>query len=676
MRPASTSTRALFSVLVAVFAVLYPGLTRAESVPAECASDCWVLSKLTLRGAVGGDVAFELTGGVRSKEEQRIPLFGPPSDVRLDDVSLDGGRAAITFDSDRYYVLTSARAFTLRGRIKLGADQLLRVEGPVMAVDAYLTKGRLVEGDKLSGISSAVLHFDSAAESDDARTTKPKEPPVFRLSRAIRFGRETTFLYRLFTSQSTELGTVRLPLRFGEKIKEVQGSTGWIVDGETLLLPTTGREVELTIAGVLPATDTLRKFSPDDRSVYEWWMVEADPEHRVWTSGDAKLVETTQSPIPPSMPDAHVFLVQRSQVLEVTAKSLIRGEALAAVARTARRFVAITANGEVITDESVAFENNGLDNLMLLPAGRPMYLSTDAVSQPLLHVEAGQKEILVPFRPGPHSFRVQSLDNMRIWPLAGVLRVPASSYPLATSFANVTVGLPDTLRPIAVVGGDQTQWAFGKADLVAMLLGTVVAALAFRTKRTRILGALATAALWFVSHQAFVLGASVLFVAGSVFLILRFVRGNWRIGAVGAALVVALLGGRWAMLSDAATDARDIFAERPSLPMPEASVAAIAPDGSLDTKVGIRPVSMSFPLSDHYVQTGRQLVTQGKPFTPQVFFVTSTLVDILHCAWFLLVAMLVWAHKDQLLLARRRILALLTRRDDPLASPARAPLPF
>ena len=71
-------------------------------------------------------------------------------------------------------------------------------------------------------------------------------------------------------------------------------------------------------------------------------MIEADPEHRVAVGGEGKLVETTQSPIPPTMPGSRVYLVQRNQQIEVDAKSLVRGDVLAAVARTNRRFVAIT----------------------------------------------------------------------------------------------------------------------------------------------------------------------------------------------------------------------------------------------------------------------------------------------------------------------------------------------
>ena len=173
-------------------------------------------------------MTFELKGTVRANEDQKIPLFGPPSQVRLDDLSMDGGRPTVTFDSDRYYLITHAQDRSRSaGKMTLGSDQMISVIGPILALDAPLTKGRLVEGEKLSGLSATVLHFDPMTEDEQRGQPKPRQPPVFRLSRSVRFGTETSFVYRLVASQTTDLGTIKLPLAFGEKVQDVQGSTGW-----------------------------------------------------------------------------------------------------------------------------------------------------------------------------------------------------------------------------------------------------------------------------------------------------------------------------------------------------------------------------------------------------------------------------------------------------------------
>ena len=642
--------------------------------PPPCTEDCWQLAHLTIRGAANGPMTFELKGTVRANEDQKIPLFGPPSQVRLDDLSMDGGRPTVTFDNDRYYLLTRAKSFTLRGRITLGSDQMLSVVGPILAVDAPLTKGRLVEGEKLSGVSATVLHFDPMTEDAAAQAAKPRLPPVFRLSRSVRFGTDTSFVYRLVASYTSDLGTLKLPLAFGEKVQDVQGSKEWRVDGKELFLPTTGKEAEITISGSLPpAPSPLAPplvFKPDERSAYEWWMIEADPEHRVSVGGEGKLVETTQSPIPPTMPGSRVYLVQRNQQIEVDSKSLVRGDVLAAVARTNRRFVAITGTGEMISDESIAFDNNGLEHLMVAPAGKAMYLSTDGAAQRILHTEVGASEVLVPIRPGSHTLRVQSLADVRLWSLAGAVKVPGSNYPIATSSMEVTVGLPESMHPVAVLGGDRARWAYSRGDLLALALGAAVACFGFRTRKTRALGALVTAGLWFVSREGFVFASGGLFVVGSIFLASRFIRGTRLLVASGGLIVLALFGGKWALDGGTSYEpAREMFVDHPQIPSPEITHAAVAADGSLDTKAGITPVSLSLPTSEHYVQSSRQLVTKERPFEMRIVYMTQTLVTGLHLAWLFMFGMLGWLHRDRLAGLRARIIERLTRRPDPTAAP-------
>ncbi len=659
-----------------------PNMQAPREPAPPCTEDCWQLAHLTLRGAVNGPLTFELRGTTRANEDQKIPLFGPPAQVRLDDLSMDGGRPTVTFDNERYYLLTHAKSFTLRGKITLGSDQMLSVIGPLLSLDAQLTKGRLVEGEKLSGISATVLHFDPMTEDSASQAARPRQPPVFRLSRSVRFGTETSFVYRLVASQTAELGTITLPLAFGEKVQDVQGSTGWQAEGRQLTLPTAGKEAEITISGTLPPAAVGAPpliFKADERSAYEWWMIEADPEHRVAVGGEGKLVETTQSPIPPTMPGSRVYLVQRNQQIEVDAKSLVRGDVLAAVARTNRRFVAITGTGELISDESIVFDNNGLEHLMVSPAGKAMYLSTDANAQRILHTEAGASEILVPIRPGSHTLRVQSLADVRLWSMAGALKVPGSTYPIATSNIEITVGLPETVHPIAVLGGDHNRWAFSRGDLVAAALGIAVACFGFRTRKTRALGAVVMAGLWFVSREGYVFAGGGLFVVGAIFLASRFVRGTRLLFASGAILVAALFGGRYALGDGGATSepAREMFVDRPRVPSPEITHAAVAADGTLDTKAGITPVSLSIPTSERYVQSSRQLVTKERPFEMRIVYVTSGLLTMLQLAWLVMVGILGWLHRDRLAGLRARIVERLTRTPDPTAAPvADASPPF
>src|SRR5690606_28728398 len=101
-----------------------PSLAPPPEPPPPCEEHCWLLSQFTLRGDVRGAVSFELRGSVRAREEQRIPLFGPPGQVRLEGVTIDGGPAQIGFEGDEYFLLTKRRSFTLRGTLHLGTDHL------------------------------------------------------------------------------------------------------------------------------------------------------------------------------------------------------------------------------------------------------------------------------------------------------------------------------------------------------------------------------------------------------------------------------------------------------------------------------------------------------------------------------------------------------------------------
>lgn len=674
--------RAAMLAVIAFVCLLVPGFARADSTsgpdpkepPTPCTEDCYQLSSLTFRGGVTTALTFELRGTVRSKEEQKIPLFGPPGQVRLDDLVMDGGRPSITFDSDKYYLLTSAKSFTLRGKITLGTDQIVSVTGPLLTVDAHLTKGRLVEGEKLSGVANTVLHFDPMTD-DKTVVAKPSTPPVFRLARSIRFGTETTFVYRLVMSHSADLGTIKLPLAFGEKVQDVQGSTGWKSEDGELTLPTNGHDAEITISGSLPPSTTIRTFKADERSAYEWWMIEADPEHRVGIAGEAKLVDTSQSPIPATMPGPRVYLIQRGQHLEVDARSLVRGDVLAAVARTNKRFVAITGGGELISDESILYDNNGLEHLMVTPAGRAMYLSTDAVAQRILHTEAGARDVLVPVKPGQHVLRVQSLADVKLWPLAGAVSVPAGNYPIATSAMEITVGLPEHVHPLAVLGGDHSRWAFSRGDLIAVILGIALSCFGFRDRKTRALGALVTAGLWFVSREGYVFAAGGLFVVGAIFLASRFIRGTKLIVASGAVLIAALFTGRYVLVDGVTAEPhREMIAEHPSVPTPESSHAAVTSDGSLDTKAGVTPVSLSIPTSERYVQSSRQLVTKERPFVARIVYMTSTTIAILHFVWLALVGALAFLHRDRLAALKAALIERVTRRTDPTEAPVADPV--
>src|SRR4051812_41916290 len=111
-----------------------------------CDVHCFTIDRMRISGDVSGALAFEIRGDVLANERVAIPLFGPPSNVRIDSVT-DGGKPAIVgFEGDHYFVYTSARHFVVRGTFTLDRDQAITVPGPINALEADLAKGRVVEG--------------------------------------------------------------------------------------------------------------------------------------------------------------------------------------------------------------------------------------------------------------------------------------------------------------------------------------------------------------------------------------------------------------------------------------------------------------------------------------------------------------------------------------------------
>ena len=192
--------------------------------------------------------------------------------------------------------------------------------------------------------------------------TPAAQPSKVQIARALRITNEVAFEYDVTVRGPTDIGVLRLPLRFGEKVLTVSGADGWKVDGESLDLPITGREGNVIgRPGSLLKTGT---FVPDGRAPYEWWLIESDPEHHVTTSTDARPMDPSESPMVRTQPSAHLFLMHPGQHIDVAVQSLTSTDVLAATVKSHQRTMVLTALGDVVTDETLAYDNNGLDYLL------------------------------------------------------------------------------------------------------------------------------------------------------------------------------------------------------------------------------------------------------------------------------------------------------------------------
>ena len=662
-----------------------------------CSERCFALTRLKLTGSAGtGNLKFELEGNLLVDGPYPVPIFGVPKHVRIEQATESGKPAAIGFEGDHYYYAATSRRFVLKGSLALDDDRALAVPGPLNTLEADLTDGRCVEGSRLSGITGATIHFDRAT------STQPSaEPTVFQLSRAVRVGREIDFEYKLVMRSGSDLGVVRLPLAFGERVLDVTGAGGFRVEGSTLLLPTSGHSADIRIAGTLPQIGT---FKPDERSPYEWWLFESDPEHRVTVKGEARQLDSAESPIPRKLPTSRLYLAQRGQAMEVSTQTLSSVDVLAAVVRSHDRTVVLTRKGDLVSDETLGYENNGIDYLLMNPDGRPIYLATDGKAERIMHKEKGAEEVMVPLRTGSHNVRVQALGQTGIGGLFGRIEVPLATYPLTASRVGVRLGLPALVYPLAFFGGDRTEWFLDLGDFIVLLIAAAVAWVALRGWPRRVLGTIALAGLWFISEPLFVLVIVSIVLGASIWLLVRLLAGRKRAWI----LVPLALGGGFVMLVALVEMATPKFAARhepaPAAPPPaevssemrEQAVGAgkargdddtlsrakseaygrrgnfMAQDAAGGVLEGVTPVALTLPQYERSVYATRELVTRERPFRPVLVYATAWMAWPLGLGWFLCVLALLRIHRPELLALSARIRERLARAS---AAPVAVPPP-
>ena len=717
----------------------------------QCADHCYVLDRLRLGGSVGdgtagtaaeqktavdkGDQAltFELEGSVLADRAVAVPLFGAPNHVRLDGVvevtqgaagSAETTRAAsIGFEGDHYYLYTASKHFILRGTIRLQGELALTITGPLNTLEANLRSGRLIEGTRMSGLAGTTLHF-APAETEGVPAPPVVEPTVFQLSRAIRVQRETSFEYRLVMRSGTDLGVVTLPMPNGEKVVDVSGATGWHVEGTSLVLPTSGHAAEITITGTLPTPngDSGTPFVADARSPYEWWLLETDAEHRLTVTGDAKQLDSSESPIARTQPTARLFLMNKGQSMSVTVQSLIGLESLAAVVREHDRMLVVTPRGEGVVDDLLFYDNSGIDYLLFTPDGKPIYLDTDGASQRLMHKDGSVGELMIPMQKGQHTARVQTLLDGGLSTFGGKLTFPSPSYPLTASREQYTVGLPENVHPIAVLGGDAPQWFFTITDGMAVAVAFVFAFVMLGRRLHRVLGGFAMVGLYCFSPTAFVALIATTAVGWVVFAIARMLRGQkmttgrWVMVGGGVAFTLAIVAmGLPGRRNDAPSETGSVAQYRSSSNMVDEPVAsapaatagddlakkaadlkekdkdlagalgqrrndpATTPTGNFATGgelEGVRPVALPTPTFARSITVTRELVTRDRPLRPTLVYITDAALLPLVALWIACLALLAFGHRAQAVALRDRLRAWMTPATPQLvAAPVEAPPP-
>jgi hypothetical protein len=681
----------------------------AKHKGAACTERCFALTRLRLTGSANsGTLKFELEGNVLVEGPLAVPLFGTPGHVRIEQATESGKPAAIGFEGDHYFYAATSRRFALKGTLALDDDRALVIPGPLNTLEADLSDGRCVEGTRLSGLRGTTIHFDRALGSQPSI-----EPTVFQLSRAVRVGREIDFEYKLVMRSGSDLGVVRLPLPFGEKVLDVSGAGGFRVEGTTLLLPTSGHSADIRVTGTLAQAGT---FKPDERSPYEWWLFESDAEHRVTVKGDARQLDSAESPITRKLPTSRLYLAQRGQTLDVSIQTLSSVDVLAAVVRSHDRTVVLTQKGDLVSDETLGYENNGIDYLFMKPDGRPIYLATDGKAERIMHKEKGAEEVMVPLRTGSHNVRLQALAETTALGLVGRIEVPLATYPLTASRVGVTLGVPAFVYPLAFLGGDRPEWFLDAGDFIALGIAVVLAWIVQRGWMQRLLAATALYGLWFIAEPLFVGAVGLVVLIAFFWLLGRLLSGKKLLLAVAAlvmgggfVLLIAMVGVAMRpgaspqraseaipasppaaepaqSVADSPAEARDEGALGGSVAQKSAPSGGargkgdaygrrgnfMAQDAAGGVLEGVTPVALTLPHYERSVYATRELVTRERPFRPVLVYATSWAVWPLVIAWLLSIGALLRLHRSAIAAWSARIRARLARGS---GAPGAAPPP-
>lgn len=667
---------------------------------ASCEPHCVILDSLRLSGSVEtGQLRFELEGVHLGDRQRPIKLFGPASEVL---VTLDGDRQArphVFVQDNTYSVLVRPGNIALHGELRLLRDRALRIPGPITRVEASLDDGGLVEGDLLTGLTGTTVHLRRQRE----RAGQAEELALFEIARALSVGRQIRFEYRLGLSSTAGLDVLRLPLQLGEQVTEVEGAAQWSVEGEDLLLAIEGRSADITVRGTLDHVGAIR---PDERSSSELWLLESEADRDLDVTGSGERLDVSQSPIPATLPNARLYLVERGQELSVSVETLDAVKVLSAVVRRHHRHLVISRQGDLVTSDFIEYENKGLAYLPYHLQGEPLYLATDREAERILRQDTGNRPVMIPLRPGRHDLEIQTTRRVELGRFGGALRLKAQTYPITAGVQEITLGLPPNVVPLAFFGGERTEWLLAKEDLLVAVVALLLGLLALRRRRGWPLASIGLVGLWFVSPYLFFC-LLLVGLGGAIFVVLRGLLSGRRLVAAGVGLVVVGYLALWgisiraqtpyAALDHAAPEQRAnyLYAARSGFfgRVAESSLGSessrleyhspelaggrprqidrAAPEKGSGSGPGARLASskgliegvVPVPLPSlsycREVHATRQLVTEDQPFEPTLLYVTWWTIAPLWLLWLLALAGLAWLNRSALVTLIRHCRAVV-----------------
>jgi hypothetical protein len=371
--------------------------------------------------------------------------------------------------------------------------------------------------------------------------------------------------------------------------------------------------------------------------------------------------------------------------------------------RSHNRMVVLTHRGDLVSDDSLSYENNGIDYLLYSPASRPIYLAGDGKPERIMHQGQVEKEILIPLLTGSHGARVQALGTAQLGSLGGKVELPMPSYPLTASRVSLNVGLPEGVIPVALLGGDRPSFRYDGGDVVALFIGFLAGFFAVRPEPSmtrgrarglRVLGGLVLAGLWLLSPGFFVFVLVIMGVSGVIWVLSRLLKGGARSAAILVVLgllvlfcFVGLASFPMRSMAPRSEDASVQVQQPASAPAPSSGDientksrlgnVALQQLGAGGILQGVTPVALTLPSYRHSMYASRELVTRERAFRPTLYYVTEWALLPFGVVWIGGALAVILAHRRRIGATYQRIRERLARGagEDPKGPPPIEPPP-
>ncbi len=641
--------------------------------PEECTEYCFTIDTLNISGSIEKNrLLFSLNGHVLSDDYALIPLFSQPKKIGLLNVTVNNKPAIVGFeDLNHYFVRTAEKDFVIKGELEFREESNLNIVGPVNSFYGEIEDGRIVQGNKLAGLRNTLIHI----ESTKARpvSDEPEIKPLFQLNRSFRITDEIAFEYHVYIRSGTEISNYIIPLKNSEIVLDVRGVRDWKLEKDRLIINSNQKSIQCIITGNIKSLEAL---SMDERSGYEWWLIESDPQHRISVKTTGKQIDSSESPIPRKMSLSRLYFMTKGNEISISVQKLKSLEALAAVVHSQKRKIVWTKDGDIVAYDTLTYENSGVDYLVFDTKGKPIYLEIDNSPQRLLSQDdIPETAVLLPLLKGKHNVFIQNIAKSEINHLGGSLELPSPEHSFTISNGYIEFGLPDMIIPLYFTEGTGFLNPFSLTDIILFIIIIIISFYLFKSRSIRFFSVISLAGIYLLLKGFFI----ALLILAILIKLVFYLRKKYSkktfllIIIITAMALISLLVYSMILpsllISGRSHAGYDQSRQRPEAPSMQAydeyeqktlskseerwgqrDAGSIDYDKLLredavisDSSIveGIIPVALPMPKYDYSLYAYKELITKDRPLAPRLLYITRYTLIPVYLLWLISLLILI-----------------------------------